>query len=99
MGNQDRRNTGVIINDLAFGKSGRRVEDLFEIRQLEVLAFNFDDLICGQFRLRLLGCVVSNAGLSVFYSCGGITSHRGRRGAQSITEYYIEAFAFSSCSA
>lgn len=44
---ENRGNASVIVNDLAFGKSGGRVEHFVEIGQLKLFAFDFDDLVGG----------------------------------------------------
>ena len=38
------RNPHVVVDDIFLGKSGGRIENLIKIRQLEMLALNFDEL-------------------------------------------------------
>ena len=45
MGNEDWRNPRVIIDDLAFGKSGGWIEHFIEVGQLELAPINFNDLV------------------------------------------------------
>ena len=45
MGYENRRNPCVVIDDLALCESDRRVEDLIKVGQLELFAFDFDDLV------------------------------------------------------
>ncbi len=43
MRQQRGRNAGVEIHHLTFGETGGRIEDFFEIRELELAALHFDD--------------------------------------------------------
>src|SRR5258705_11996014 len=45
MRHQHRRNARVVVNHLAFGETGRRIEDFLQVRQLQTPAADFDDLI------------------------------------------------------
>ncbi len=42
MGDEDGRDAGVVVNHLSLGKSGRGIQDLIQIRQLQLPALNFN---------------------------------------------------------
>ena len=46
MRNQHGRDAHVIINHLALGKAGRGIEDLLQVRELQLAALDFDDGWC-----------------------------------------------------
>src|SRR6266478_5343729 len=61
---QRRRDVHVIVNHLALGRAGSGIEDLIQIRELQLAAFNFND---GWGWHRKIGCwllVVSRSGFS-----------------------------------
>src|SRR5690349_15220854 len=40
VGHKDRCNAGVVVNDLSLGETGRGIEDLVQVRQLELPTLN-----------------------------------------------------------
>src|ERR1700691_3340292 len=78
MGQKRGCDPGAVIDDLSFGETGGGIEDLVEIRELELAAFDVDDGGSGH---KWTGCDLkspSSIGFALKKSAGSVAHGRGR---------------------